>query len=53
MFSGEKGFTILEIVIGVSIFMVGMLGVAGLEISAIKAEAFSIRLTESTFLIFR
>jgi len=50
MFSGEKGFTILEIVIGVSIFLVGMLGVAALEISAIRAEAFSIRLTEATLL---
>ena len=50
MFSGEKGFTILEIVIGISIFMVGMLGVAALEISAIRAEAFSIRLTEATLL---
>jgi Tfp pilus assembly protein PilV len=50
MFSGEKGFTILEIVIGVAIFMVGMLGVAALEISSIRAEAFSIRLTEATLL---
>ena len=50
MFSGEKGFTILEIVIGVSIFLVGMLGVAAMEISAIRAEAFSIRLTEATLL---
>ncbi len=50
MFSGEKGFTILEIVIGISIFMVGMLGVAALEISSIRAEAFSIRLTEATLL---
>ena len=48
MFSGEKGFTILEIVIGISIFLLGMLGVAALEISAIKAEAFSIRMTEAT-----
>ena len=50
MISGEKGFTILEIVIGVSIFLVGMLGVAAMEISAIRAEAFSIRLTEATML---
>jgi type II secretory pathway pseudopilin PulG len=50
MFSGEKGFTILEIVIGVSIFLVGMLGVAAMEISAIRAEAFSIRLTEATLM---
>ena len=50
MISEEKGFTILEIVIGVSIFLVGMLGVAAMEISAIRAEAFSIRLTEATML---
>ncbi len=50
MFAGNKGFTILEIVIGVSIFMVGLLGVAALQISAINAEAFSARVTEGTLL---
>jgi type II secretory pathway pseudopilin PulG len=50
MFAGNKGFTILEIVLGVSIFMVGLLGVAALQISAINAEAFSARVTEGTLL---
>jgi len=46
----KKGFSILEVVIGVAIFMVGMLGIAALQISAIKAESFSSRLTEATCL---
>lgn len=50
MFAGNKGFTILEVVLGASIFLVGMLGVAGLQISAINAEAFSARMSEGTML---
>lgn len=50
MFAGNKGFTILEVVLGASIFLIGMLGIAGLQISAINAEAFSARVTEGTML---
>lgn len=50
MLLGNKGFTILEVVLGASIFLVGMLGVAGLQISAINAEAFSARMSEGTML---
>jgi len=50
MFVGNRGFTILEIVLGVAIFMVGLLGVAALQISAINAEAFSARVSEGTIL---
>jgi len=46
----DKGFSILEIVLGVAIFMVGMLGVAAMLISSIKGQAFSGNLTEASVL---
>ncbi|MFH1718458.1 MAG: prepilin-type N-terminal cleavage/methylation domain-containing protein [Planctomycetota bacterium] len=36
--SGEKGFTLLEIVIALSIFAVGLLAVATMQISAIRGN---------------
>ena len=50
MFTGNKGFTILEVVLGVAIFSIGLLGVAALQISAIGGEAFSARMSEGTML---
>lgn len=50
MFGNDKGFTILEVVIGSSIFLIGMLGIAALQMAAIRAEAFSGRMTEATTL---
>lgn len=46
----HKGFSLIEVVIGVAIFMVGMLGVAALLISAVNGDAFSGNLTEATAL---
>jgi len=48
MLHNEKGFSILEVVIGSSIFLIGMLGVAGLQMASIRAEAFSGRMTEAS-----
>lgn len=50
MLAGNKGFTILEVVIGAAVFLIGMLGVIGLQLSAIRAEAFSARMTEATLM---
>ena len=46
----EQGFSILEVLIGTTIFMVGMLGVAALLISSVNADSFSGNLTEATTL---
>lgn len=44
----NHGFTILEILLGMAVFMIGMLGVALLHISSMKSDDFSGRLTEAT-----
>jgi len=46
----KSGFTILEVLIGVSIFAVGMLGVTALLISSVNANSFSGKLTEASVL---
>ena len=38
---GESGFTVLEVLIAVSILTIGLLGVASMQISAIKGNFFS------------
>lgn len=49
--NNEKGFSIVEVLLGVAIFMIGMLGIAALQISSIKGNSFSANLTESTYLL--
>ena len=44
-----KGFSLLEVMIGIAIFMVGMLGVAALQISSMNTIAFSGNLTEALY----
>lgn len=46
----EKGFSLIEIMLGIAIFMVGMLGIALLQISSLKNDAFSNRLAEASTL---
>ena len=50
MLTSDKGFSILEILIGMAIFMFGMLGVAALQISSITSNAFAGNVTEATSL---
>lgn len=38
---GRSGFSLIEVLIAVSIFTVGLLGVASMQISAIRGNAFS------------
>ncbi|MBU0728194.1 MAG: prepilin-type N-terminal cleavage/methylation domain-containing protein [Proteobacteria bacterium] len=47
MNSTEKGFSILEVLLGIAIFMIGMLGVAMLQISSIKGNTFSGNISEA------
>ena len=46
----NKGFSILEVLIGIAIFMFGMMGIAALQISSINGSSFSANLSEATFL---
>ncbi len=46
----DKGFSILEVLVGVTIFCLGMLGVFGMQISTMQRNAFTADYTEATFL---
>lgn len=47
---GEAGFSLIEVLIALSIFTIGILGVASLVISSINENALARRLTEATAL---
>ena len=36
-----RGFSLLEVLLGISVFMIGMLGVTALNISSLKSNTFS------------
>ena len=46
----EKGFTLLEILIAISIFAIGVLAVASMQISAIRGNRLGNEVTQATFL---
>jgi Prokaryotic N-terminal methylation motif len=43
-----RGFSLLEVLLGISVFMIGMLGVTALNISSMKSNTFSGNLSEAT-----
>jgi hypothetical protein len=45
-----RGFSLIEVLLGISVFMVGMLGVTALNISSLKSNTFSGNLSEATML---
>ena len=45
-----RGFSLLEVLLGISIFMIGMLGVTALNISSLKSNTFSGNLSEATLI---
>ena len=47
---GRGGFSLLEVLLGVSVFMVGMLGVTALNISSLKSNTFSGNMSEAVIL---
>lgn len=47
MLRNQKGFSILEVMIGTAVFTIGMLGVAALLTSSLRGGAFSGNLTEA------
>ena len=44
----NRGFSLLEVLLGITIFMIGMLGVTALNISSLKSNTFSGNLSEAT-----
>jgi type IV pilus assembly protein PilV len=50
MFSDQKGFSLLEILIAITILAIGLLALAELQITAIQGNAFSGRTTDATTL---
>jgi len=45
-----RGFSLLEVLMGVTVFMIGMLGITALNISSLKSSTFSGNLSEATFI---
>lgn len=50
IFSNSRGFSLLEVLMGVTVFMIGMLGVTALNISSLKSNTFSGNLSEATII---
>jgi Tfp pilus assembly protein PilW len=48
LFINSRGFSLLEVLLGISVFMIGMLGVTALNISSMKSNTFSGNLSEAT-----
>ena len=46
--ANSRGFSLLEVLLGISVFMIGMLGVTALNISSMKSNTFSGNLSEAT-----
>jgi type IV pilus assembly protein PilV len=50
IFSDSRGFSLLEVLLGMTIFMIGMLGVTALNISSLKSNTFSGNMSEAVIL---
>ena len=49
-FFGKKGFTLIEVLIGLIILAIGILAIAGLQITSIVGTSFSNNLTQASVL---
>ncbi|MFQ6078190.1 MAG: prepilin-type N-terminal cleavage/methylation domain-containing protein, partial [Thermodesulfobacteriota bacterium] len=47
----EEGFTMLEVLIGLIILSVGLLGLAAMQITFLRGNSFSIKMTEATSIV--
>jgi len=45
-----RGFSLLEVLLGITVFMIGMLGVTALNISSLKSNTFSGNMSEAVIL---
>ena len=50
VFNNSRGFSLLEVLLGVTVFMIGMLGVTALNISSLKSNTFAGNMSEAVFL---
>ena len=47
--SGEKGFTLIEVLIGVIILAIGVLAIAGMQITSTRGTSFSNNLMQASY----
>ncbi len=47
---GEKGFTLIEVLIGLIILAIGVLAIAGMQITSIRGSSFSNNLSQASVL---
>lgn len=45
--SNEKGFTLIEVLIAITVFAIGILGVAAMQLSSVKGNSSALDLTEA------
>ena len=46
----KKGFTLIEVLVGLIILAIGLLGIAGMQVTSVKGNSFSKNLTQASFL---
>jgi prepilin-type N-terminal cleavage/methylation domain-containing protein len=46
----KKGFTLIEVLVGLVILAIGLLGIAGMQVTSVKGNSFSRNLTQASFL---
>jgi type IV pilus modification protein PilV len=44
-----KGFTLIEVLVGVVILAIGLLGIAGMQLTSVKGNYFSNNLTQASY----
>ena len=50
LLTAERGYTFLEVLIGVLVLAVGLLAIGGLQIASIRGNAFSQHMTQATYI---
>ena len=48
--SNSRGFSLLEVLLGITVFMIGMLGVTALNISSLKSSTFAGNMSEAVII---
>ena len=47
---GKKGFTLIELLVGMIILAIGILGIAGMQLTSVKGNYFSNHLTQASYI---